>query len=346
MTAQAEESVKGMATITFEGWRNPNDKDEETLKAEAIRSALSRWASKQGDAFLKNYDGSREQIEAQIDSYVLGTEIIDKEINKKSKQYRMVLRVIIDDVRLKNFVNSQSDVGNADSSEKSYLAFIFVSRRQSSIKSFDAKVYKREESSNAQNGNEIERTNQSGLQYAANQNASKTSTTGGSTIQKADSIAYEVTSSDEINTAMSEVFSGSGFEIVEAEYLEDESNGLLSVETFRADYSVGDDISGETRRNAVKGAKYLDIPYLAVGALDIGLKDIDPATGNTRVFVTVTGKVIDVTQRFPKTIASVGPIQYAGLGPNQTVAERNGLSLAAKSAAGDLVNQMNAKGVK
>jgi len=45
----------------------------------------------------------------------------------------------------------------------------------------------------------------------------------------------------------------------------------------------------------------------------------------------------------PRTVATIGPVQYSGLGPTQSVAERNALILAGESAAGELVSQMRAK---
>jgi hypothetical protein len=90
----------------------------------------------------------------------------------------------------------------------------------------------------------------------------------------------------------------------------------------------------------------VDIPYLAIGTLDVGMKDTDPATGLTRVYVTVTGKIVSLKKRFPKTVAAVGPIQYAGLGPSQTVARNNALKLAAESAGQTLTQQLNSKGVR
>ena len=86
------------------------------------------------------------------------------------------------------------------------------------------------------------------------------------------------------------------------------------------------------------------MPYLALGTLDVGMKSKDPATGLVRVNVTVTGKVLDVSGRFPKTASSVGPVQIAGLGPNPTVARTNALSKAAETAARQLSDELNAKG--
>jgi hypothetical protein len=59
----------------------------------------------------------------------------------------------------------------------------------------------------------------------------------------------------------------------------------------------------------------------------------------------VRGQVWDVTRRLPKKVASVGPIQFSGLGPNPKVAKSNALILASREASRELVNQMNAKGL-
>jgi hypothetical protein len=128
--------------------------------------------------------------------------------------------------------------------------------------------------------------------------------------------------------------------------VEQESNGLLSVDAIRQDYSHGDDLAPLTQRNMVNGVKAAGIPFIAIGTLDVGMRDTDPATGNKRVFVTVSGKVLDLSQKFPRTVSSVGPVQFSGLGPDESVARVNALKKAAESAAQQLMNELNAKGVK
>lgn len=46
--------------------------------------------------------------------------------------------------------------------------------------------------------------------------------------------------------------------------------------------------------------------------------DQDPNSGLVRVAVTVNARVFDLTQTIPDTIASVGPVQYAGVGPTDS----------------------------
>ena len=65
-----------------------------------------------------------------------------------------------------------------------------------------------------------------------------------------------------------------------------------------------------------------------------------------RVAVTVNARVLDVTQTIPDTIASVGPVQYAGVGPTEGEARTNALKLAANNAARELTSQLTNLGLK
>jgi hypothetical protein len=343
--ALAEVPVKGMGQIKYSGWNSPSTAEQAEARSKARKAAISTWASSQGGSFLKNYDMVRSQVESSVETYILSESIILEKQDKSSKTYKVVIKAVIDDVRIKNLVSDSSATSQTSEDDKSYMTFVFVSRRQTSVQAYDEKIYKRADTSTAEEGQEQEQADASDIAYSSETNKSYSVTTGGSKTLKSDNITYDVASANEFNTAMTQVFSSSGFEVVDAGDIEEESEGLVSIDAFKADFRTGDDISAETRRNAAKGAKNLDIPYLAVGTLDIGVKEIDSATGNVRVNVTVTGKMLYVQKRFPKTVASVGPVLVAGLGPNQTVAESNALKKAANIAAAELVNQLNSRGV-
>lgn len=340
----ADVSSKGMADIEYSG-RSPSSQVMGDALKQAKINAIERYIAGTSQSMMRNFEQVRSQVDSDVDAYILGTSIVSEDTNKDAKRYSVVVRVDINVAKLGNALQDSSAVGNASNSEKSYITFIFVAREQASLKSYDAKVFKRTDSSSSEDGAEFESAGASGAEYASSSNRSDSITTGGSVEQKSDKIEYAVSTASEINSTMTGIFSTSGFEVVEAEYLEDETGGLISLESFKRDFSQGDDISAETKRNAAKGAQSVDVPYVALGTLDIGMKDIDPVSGLTRVHVTVNGKVIDVSGRFPKTSASVGPVQYAGLGPNQTVARNNALKLAAEAAAKELTEQLNARGV-
>lgn len=362
-------SSKGIANISLEGPLTPE------LKQQALReasiNALDRYFAKTNQAKAKNYELARDGIVRSIDNYVLSATVLSEDIDGKPLPedgvvqgglYSIVIRADINTNRLNNELKSQSVIANTASADKSLLTFVFVAREQNSIQAFDDKIYKRTDVKGDGNVNvstfrdskesEDIRANsialQEGTDYSLNmnENTSVVTTTGGSTTSKSDVITWKVTRAAEVNSVMTGIFSNAGYEVIEAGYLEEESGGLVNLEKIRGDYQTGDDVSSETMRNTAKGVRLLEIPFLALGTLDIGMKSTDPVTGLVRVYVTVTGKVLNVSGRFPRTVSSVGPVQVAGLGPTETVARTNALKQAAETAALQLTDELNAKGVQ
>jgi hypothetical protein len=354
-------SSKGMSSVLFSGSAPTATQHEEALKQAKI-NAIERYFSETNSAQLKNYELVRSKIADHIDDYVIAFAVLSDESDKATKQLRIVIRADLNTIRLSNTLQASSAISNTAESQRSLLTFIFVAREQQSVQTFSEKNYKRtdthaanqESSDTSHQGSEGEKLSKHEIQTheqeqrttAGVTDSSESTTSGGSVTRKGDAVEWRVTPAAEINSMMTGIFSNAGYEVVEAEYLEQESNQLLSIAAFRADYSKGDDLSPVTLRNAVKGAQAASVPYLALGTLDVGVHDTDPTTGLTRVYVTVIGKVLNVTGRFPKTVSSVGPVQFAGLGPNESVARINALKLAAENAANQLMNELNAKGVQ
>ena len=65
-----------------------------------------------------------------------------------------------------------------------------------------------------------------------------------------------------------------------------------------------------------------------------------------RVGVTVNAKVYNVSKAIPSTQAAVGPVQFAGVGPDDATARGSALKLAATNAARELGSQLTAKGMR
>jgi hypothetical protein len=141
---------------------------------------------------------------------------------------------------------------------------------------------------------------------------------------------------------MTGVFAEAGYRVVPSEFLESATNNLIDPKAFESEFARGNDISAQTLTDAVRGAQKVHLRYLAVGTMDTGISNSDPETGLQRVYVTVTGRLYDVGGSFPQTLVSVGPEQYAGLGPTESVAEINALTLAAKSTAQKMTQAMAA----
>lgn len=353
-------SARGQGSVIYEGRLNAEDRQEALAKAKAV--ALEAHVAESSRGFLQAFSQRRAEFVANIDRYVIAANVLSEQDDRKSRTYSVVVRVDINQALLRADLEAGSAVGQASSGERSLVAVIFMARRQASVQAFDDRVYQRADTREAvdlQTGTD-ERTSEgesigsSSISTSGSVQSRQTAvletstatTTGGSTTRKADSVQWEVSGASEVNTAMTGILGDAGFEVVEAEYIEAESGGQLDLARIRADFSTGNDLSAEVLRSTVAGVRHAQIPLMAFGTLDVGMRDTDPVTGNIRVYVTVTGKVQDVSGRFPRTLASVGPVQFAGLGPDESVARTNALEQAAQQAARQVVDALNARNVR
>lgn len=353
-------SSKGMASITYSGKLKPADRQAAMKKA--TFAALQAHVSEASVAKTKVLADRRDEIMGKLDQLVLGSTVLSETDNKDMATYSIVVRADIDAALLRAELDGGSATAGAAPAARSLMAMVFVARMQDSVQSFEAREYRRVDAkaNSTSSGSTTMRTTEGESIGASSIGTSDTIShsgkgreaftgtieTGGSSTQKADKIAWKVTTASEVNTAMTGVLSGAGYEVVEAEYVEPQSGGLLSVARIRKDFSQGNDLSADVLRSTTSGVTRAGIPLLAYGTLDVGIRDRDPASGLVRVTVTVTGKVLDVSGRFPRTVSSVGPVQFAGIGNTETVARTNALVMAAEKAAQTLVDELNVRAVR
>lgn len=352
-------SSKGMATVTYPGKLTPAIRQAALQKANMV--AIESYVAETWTAKVKVFETHRDEIAGKLDRLVLGSTVLSENENKGTQTYSVVVRAEINAPLLQASLDAGSAVASTSPRARSSVAMLFLARMQDSVQSFQAREYRRVDSdvkssttgSYTENTREGESIGSSSIGTSGSisrsgsgrEKVSATVESGGSTTRKADRIEWKVSTASEINTAMSGVFSGAGFDVVEAEYIEPQSGGQLSVDRVRKDYSRGNDMSPAVMQSTVAGIRRVDIPYLAYGTLDVGIRDQDPVTGLVRVFVNVSGKVIDVSGRFPKTVSSVGPVQFSGLGNTETVARTNALKLAAEQAAQTMVDELNVRSI-
>jgi hypothetical protein len=341
-------SEKGMGSTTY-SWRlSSGDRQAAIQKAEM--NAIERYVANSDAARSRVFDQKRAELTSHVADYILGTTVLNEQDDKPTKTFNVVIRADINVTRLLNELGGGS-ASAADRAKQAHsmLTFLFVARSQSSVQSFDAKTYKRADvdSSSSRKTNEGEsiRGSSVGTSDRIDEHASAAVTTGGSTTRKADKVEWSVSQAGEINTAMTGKFADAGYDVVEADQVEGASNGLLNIQAIRDAYSHDNDLPPKMVRDATQGVRAAGIGLFALGTLDVGMQDVDPVSGNTRVYVTVTGKVYDVSGRFSRTISSVGPVQYAGLGPDASVARTNALKTAAQMASQQMVDELNNKGV-
>lgn len=352
---------KGVGSVTWEqksSWgsdKGPSPEDKQRAIGSAKISAWKNYTATFSPAQMKLLASSGEEFQKNLDSYITDTVVVDEKVDPSSRTIAVVVRVGFNKPAIDQALASQStNTGTALASdahagrEGSHFMFLFMSRKASSVKQFlDKRVDIHEESiKRGKSGGRMEREGGASVSVAENaQNTSVSRTASGGSIEhKEDKTTYEVASSQDVDSAMGDVLTTAGIEFVSYDDVVSNCGGADSG-TIKKEFSANDDMSRDLRSKIIAAAKRCDIRFFAVGTLDIGMQDLDGVTGNKRVSVSVRSQLWDIGQKLPKKVGSIGPVQYAGLGPDQSVAMRNALVLASKEAARGLVDQLNAKRV-
>ena len=338
--AQLVES-KGIGEIVFQGIQ-PTVKEVANAMRAAQLDALGRYTAELSPTMQEEYRSMQSYCEANLDQYVKTVLTLDRQEDKKLKALKIVIRAEINTGKLKGDFKAQSKVAQLTSDhEKSTITFVFLSRKAQKVKTYGDRKTVDSTSTQGQSAKDEVTTDGGFIQKNSQLTQGQTATTGSSTETLADAVTYVVASSDDLDGTVSRIFSTAGFELANASDLFDD--GLIGA--FKKDFSQGEDASASTRQAAAKLCRDSEVKFMAIGKMDIDRNLTDPASGLVRVFVNVNAKVMNLTKKVPTTAASIGPVQFSGLGPTQSVAERNALQQAAEKASEDLVSQMRTKGL-
>ena len=358
---------KGHASVFYKsnsifGSKSAPLEDKQKAIQSAEMNAIETYFAEAGDSQSSNFDAIRSKIKSNLDRYVLNVVVISDQDNPDLKQYNVTVRAELNVAELNNAIKSNSSVANSSKSQKSPLTFLFVARQIASLKTFDTREYKRVDKhvnydatqSTSQEGNEGESIRKSHIKTTAskstsangNANISASIETGGSNIQKASKSSWQLFPSSNLSSVFTGEFRKAGFKVLEAQSVAPYTHGHLKIDAVNADYKSHDEIQPDTLADVVSGLRSVNIPYLAIGTLDVGLTEKDSSTGLLRVAVTVNAKLLDLSSAIPNDVAVVGPVQYAGLGPTEMEAQTNALKLAAQSVSRELISQLNNQGLR
>lgn len=360
VSAQVQQA-RGKASLTYSGKAVTPDERTRALRAAQL-NAVEFYYAEAGDSAAGNYDAVRDRVAAEPDNFILETTVLSEDDNTQRKQYQVAVRISLNVARLRNLVKSQSAVGTASRAQRSAMAFLFVSREVESSTSYDNRVFKREDrgstvsgqTSETDKGSEGERITRQRVDTDASRQSqasievrrSDTFESGGSVKRRASESTWRLIPSQNLNQVFTSVFSRAGFRVNEAAFIEPYTQGRFKVATVEDDYRSGNDLQASTLQSIVQGMQAAQVPFIALGTLDVGLPAPDPQTGLLRVAVTVNARMLDVSAPIPDTIASVGPVQYAGTGPTEQEARTAALAAAAQNAARDLTSQLTNIGLR
>lgn len=332
----------GQATYRSQSKRDAREQAVHKAKMNALTSYVSSFGLPKSAAF----DRIRPVVELEIDRFVPDFVLREEVQDKEHETFRVVLDATIDATAIEKELSQVQGVAASSRQEKSFISFVFVAREAKSVRKFETRRTVQRMAEVTDEETEDSLAGNGALGYSSSRSISAKASAGGSSLKKADEIFWNVSTVNEIDVAMNNIFTTAGYEVIDAVDVYAASKGMLDSDSFKRDYKSGDDISATTRRNAIAGCKIAELDYFATGTLDIGMNDTDPDTGLERVFVSVTGKIWSLAAKFPKIVASVGPVQYAGVGPDQRVAKLNALKLAGEEAARELTSQLQMKGIQ
>lgn len=348
-------TVKGVKTITYATTLNPVEKEKAYQAAQV--AAVERYFAENGEADSQNFEAIQDKVEANLDKFVLSTNVLNEQDQPGLKKYSITVKIELNVAKLRNTLKNASATAKTSNANKSQMVYVFVAREVASTKSFDDRVVSREErnrevtvnaakSKKANDGESVRGGSVStkGSKQVSTKVAvsdSITYETGGSSTRRSDDVAFRLLPMGNQKTSTTSVFSQAGFAVADPEFV----LGDGELNAVNSDYSKGNDLAPATIRGVVQSLRKSQVPYLVLATFDVNAPTQDPATGLQRVSVSVTGRVLDLNNPIPREVASVPPVQYFGLGADNATATTKALKDASIAAAKEVVNRLNAAGI-
>jgi hypothetical protein len=268
----------------------------------------------------------QDKIEANLDKFILSHLPVNEQDQPSLRKYSVTVRLELNVAKLRNLLRASSTASQAPKTTQSKVVYVFVGREASSVRSFDARVFKRVDASD---------TERKG-------NAVQQSEAGGSTTRRADAITYKLLPMANYTSSITSAFSQSGYSVVDPAH----AIGDKDFKAMNKDFSSGNDIAPETMRSVSDTLRKAHVPLFVLATLDVGAPAQDGATGMQRVAVSVTGRVFDTSNYPPREVASVPVVQHSGIGPDNQSATTQALKGASTAAAREVISRLNAAGVQ
>tara|TARA_Y100000022_G_scaffold74168_1_gene63891 strand:+ start:202 stop:1344 length:1143 start_codon:yes stop_codon:yes gene_type:complete len=343
----------GSASKTYKTKNFSNKANTEDIDATVDLAVRSAWDDFVASCFeggqLQEYLNKKDSVLGDINKFISIDQTSEK-INKKDKLVEVEVLVTINKKLIDGLFTQAS---SASAGGGSLLVTIFAARQASFVKDsqttiLDPNVTKRNESKDLQTSESVADQDDTSV-VESNQTVSKSQTrssgvtvTGGNETTAVER-DFVVVSSADIETKTSEVLSINGFEPIGYTDLVNECGGA-EPEVVEAELALNGKMLRETRKSVLISARDCGIELFATGTIDISIPKKSSVEGYS-VIVSVSGIVEDITSRFPKKVAVIGPIQANAAAPTDQAAIREALKIAAEAAANEIVSRLNAKGI-
>ena len=340
----------GKGTISITAISSFEEKKELIIfeaKQIACKDALKKYVSTFTIDKKKNYDKIKSNIEKNFLNYMVCDKIIDENLDTSTSKYTILVKANIDEAKINQALIESSAIANTSSDEASDIVLLMFSAKTKSIKQKDDKVTKVDQTKKSVDVEQTEATSESETLVSSETTETNVTTTGGNTVASSETITYEISDiyNESIEAGMVEILNTAGFELIDGGDLDLEEQ----IETLKADYGEKGKLSKAVQKSIKKNIASEEISFYIQGIFKIGSQEIDAATGLKVVNVSVvSAKMMHKKEgkKFWKTVASVAGNQRKGKGTTYDEAINNAIRLCAQSVAKQMVQKVNAKGIK
>jgi len=273
--------------------------------------------------------------------------VIDENLDVGENKFTILMKANIDVNKIDQALVEVSAIANAGADEVSDIVILMFSAKTKSIKQKDDKVTKVDQTKKSVDVEQTEASKEGETQISSETTETNVTTTGGNTVSSSEVITYEVTDiyNESINAGMIEILNTAGFELIEGGDLDLEEQ----IETMKVDFGEQGKLSKAVEKSIKKNIASEEISFYVQGIFKIGSQEVDPATGMKVVNVSVvSAKMFHKREgkKFWKTVATVAGNQRKGKGTTYDEAINNAIRLCAQSVAKQMVQKLNAKGIK
>ena len=336
---------RGVNTTYYEGIYTKK-KVREALavaKEQACLNAFKKYIQGLEESKRMIFESLKDQIFQNINDYMTCATVVEEAIDKKHKKVSVVMKANIDETRLDIEIKKSSKVFDSTTGEKSSLAMIFFSRTIVGQREFEEKVTDVEQVTSSIEVDEQE--TETGISSEAT--ATSATTTGGSTLKKANVTQYKVDDNDstKLEAGMKEIFTKARFEprsgkrAVRKNWKKFKNEIVKSLES-------GGGFPEEVKWDIEDILMEKNMSYVIFAYFDVGIPETDPVTGNKMVNVALTiAEITRLGDGDPVSLGTISGVQMRGKGSNSDIAKNNALSLTSKATAQKLVALINSKGI-
>ena len=346
--------VRGKAVETYKGAYSKKKVNEkiQIAKDKACKNAFKKYIQGLEESKRTIFISIQDQIYNNLNEYMICETVVhqpdlsdkkEKKKIRKTKQIIVVMRADIDDTRLKIEINKSSKVFDSTTSEKSSLAMIFFSRTIVGQREYDEKVT--DVTQNTKSFDADEQETDTGVSSESTETSA--TTTGGSTLKKANVTKYKVDDNDstKLEAGMKEIFTKARFEprsgrrAIRKNWRKFKKEIVESLES-------GGSFPEEVKWDIEDILMDKNISYVVFASFDVGVAETDAATGNKMVNVALSiAEISRLGDGDPVSLGTISGVQSRGKGSDSEIAKNNAINITAKETAKKLVALINSKGI-